>query len=235
MQNILSGVRRAVDECGMISRGDMIAVGVSAGKDSLTALAALKALSAFYPEPFELFALTLDMDADQNTDYSPLREFCGGLGVPFHLKYTDIRRIVFDIRKESNPCSLCAKLRRGILNDAAKALGANKVALGHHMDDFVETFFLNLFYEGRIGTFKPVTYLDRTDLTVIRPMIFTPEKTIAAYAREAGLPVIKSSCPANGHTKRQFAKEYVRELSHRLGNPNFREQVLGALRRGGMI
>ena len=182
LKRLLSYARRAADDYSMIEEGDKIAVGVSAGKDSLSLLWTMAELRRFYPKKFELMAITIDMKFDdlgggrKPTDYSEVEELCRRIHVEYRVVPSNIAKIVFDIRKENNPCSLCAKLRRGMLNDAAKSFGCNKVALGHHFDDAVQTFMLNLFYEGRIGCFAPVTYLDRSDITVIRPLVYAQEK-----------------------------------------------------------
>lgn len=222
MKHILSYTRRAVDDYHMIRPGDRIAVGVSAGKDSLTLLYALAALRRFYPQPFELVAITVDMgwggiEANRDRElpqdpFEDIRALCEGLNVPYHVVPSEIARIVFDVRKEQNPCSLCAKLRRGALNNAAKELGCQTVALGHHFDDAVETFMLNLFFEGRIGCFQPVTYLSRVGLRVIRPLLYTPEKEVRAFAQAIALPVVKSVCPADTHTERESMKQLLASL-----------------------
>ena len=228
-KHLLSYVRRAVDDYNMIEEGDRIAVGISGGKDSLTLLAALAGLKIFYPKKFELVAISEDMGFE-GSDWSAVSAFCEKLGVEYHIEKTDIAKIVFDIRKESSPCSLCAKMRRGALNSSAKAYGCNKVALGHHFDDAVETFMLNLFFEGRIGCFRPVTYLSRMDITVIRPMIYMPEKDVRAYAAKAELPVVKSLCPADGNTQREGMKELLQELDK--SNKGLKYRIFGAIRRG---
>ena len=228
-KHLLSYVRRAVDDYSMIEEGDRIAVGVSGGKDSLTLLAALAGLRRFYPKKFELIAITEDMGFE-GSDWSAVSAFCEKLGVEYHIEKTDIAKIVFDIRKESSPCSLCAKMRRGALNGSAKKFGCNKVALGHHYDDVVETFMLNLFFEGRIGCFRPVTYLSRMDVTVIRPMIYMPEKDVRAYAAAAELPVTKSLCPADGNTQREEMKQLLQELDKT--NKGLKYRVFGAIQRG---
>ena len=228
-KHLLSYVRRAVDDYNMIEEGDRIAVGVSGGKDSLTLLAALAGLRIFYPKKFELIAITEDMGFE-GSDWSAVSEFCRKLDVEYHIERTDIAKIVFDIRKESSPCSLCAKMRRGALNGSAKKFGCNKVALGHHYDDVVETFMLNLFFEGRIGCFRPVTYLTRMDVTVIRPMIYMPEKVVRAYATAAGLPVTKSLCPADGNTQREEMKNLLQEMDRQ--NKGLKYRVFGAIQRG---
>ena len=229
-KRILSFTRRAVDDYGMIRPGDKIAVGVSAGKDSLTLLFALAALRRFYPVPFELIAITVDMGFVGGTDFSPVRRFCEQLDVPYHIVPTEIYKIIFEVRKESNPCSLCAKMRRGALNNAAKELGCTTVALGHHFDDAVDTFMLNLFFEGRIGCFQPVTYLSRQDLYVIRPMLYMPEKDIRYFAAHNELPVVKSGCPANGNTEREEMKQLLTSLDRKY--PGLRYRIFGAMQRG---
>ncbi len=226
---LLSYVRRAVDDYNMIEDGDRIAVGVSAGKDSLTLLCALSQLKLFYPKKFELLAITVDMGFD-GMDFTPIRELCDSLDIPYHIVPTQISKIIFDVRKESNPCSLCAKMRRGALHTAAKELGCNKVALGHHFDDVVETFMLNLFYEGRIGCFQPVTYLSRIDLHLIRPMIYMPEKDVRYFASRSALPVISSPCPADKNTERENMKHLLHELERQ--NKGLRYRIFGAIQRG---
>lgn len=208
MKKILSRVRKAVDEYHMIEAGDRIAVGVSGGKDSLTLLCALAALRRFYPLPFSLTAISLDMGFD-GMDFSGVARLCDALDVPFQCTKTQIADIVFSIRQEENPCALCAKLRRGGVNDAAVQAGCNKVALGHHNEDVLETFFLSLFYEGRLHCFSPVTYLSRKDIHVIRPLIYVPEGEIRGYARRAALPVVHNPCPMDGKSKREDMKTFI--------------------------
>lgn len=229
IKRVLSFVRRAVDDYSMITDGDKIGVGVSGGKDSLTLLCALSEMRRFYPKKFELHAITIDMGFE-NTDFSKIAELCAALDVPYHIIPTQISKIIFEVRKESNPCSLCAKMRRGALHAAAKDIGCGKVALGHHFDDAVETFMLNLFYEGRIGCFQPVTYLSRRDLYLIRPMIYMPEKDIRYFASKVSLPVVESSCPANGNTERAEMKKLLLDLERR--NKGLRYRIFGALQRG---
>jgi len=226
---LLSYARRAIDDYEMISDGDKIAVGVSAGKDSLTLLCALSVLRRFYPKKFELVAITVDMGLD-GMDFTPIREFCDSLSVEYHIVPTQISKIIFDVRKEPNPCSLCAKMRRGALHTAAKELGCNKVALGHHFDDVVETFMLNLFYEGRLGCFQPVTYLSRIDLHLIRPLIYMPEKDIRYFTNKASLPVVPSTCPADKNTERERMKELLCELER--NNKGLKYRIFGAMQRG---
>lgn len=223
MQKILSAIRKAVDEYQMIETGDRIAVGVSGGKDSLLLLLALKELKRFYPKTFEIVGISVDMGFD-GMDYSPIAALCEREGIDYQVIKTDIAEIVFDLRQEPNPCSLCAKLRRGALNDAAKAAGCNKVALGHHRDDAVETFMMNLIYEGRIGCFSPVTYLDRTDVTVIRPMLYLVESEVKRIEKTVDLPVVKNLCPADGHTKREYIKDLLRDLDHNIQGTSVRIQ-----------
>lgn len=229
MQRILSYVRRAVDDYGMIEEGDRIAVGVSGGKDSLTLLMALAALKRFYPKKFELEAITLDMGFE-GADFSAIADLCAEIGVNYTVVKTDIKAVVFDIRKETNPCALCAKMRKGALNEKALEMGCKKVALGHHNEDAIETFFLSLFYEGRLNCFSPVTYLDRKGVTLIRPLVYTPEKIIKSFAKAQNIPIVKNPCPADGNTKREKMKEFVAQ-SHR-EDKGFKERVFGAITRG---
>ncbi len=240
-KHLLSYTRRAVDDYEMIRAGDRIAVGISAGKDSLSLLYAMAGLRRFYPQPFELMAITVDMGfsgIEANRDkpapaedpYAGIRALCERLEVPYHVVPSEIAKIIFDVRREPNPCSLCAKLRRGALNNAAKALGCTTVALGHHFDDAVETFMLNLFFEGRIGCFSPVTYLSRVDLRVIRPLLYCPEKEIRAFAESVELPVVKSACPADEKTERESMKQLLRQLERE--NHGLRHRIFGAMQRG---
>jgi len=226
---LLSYTRRAVDDYEMIEGGDRIAVGISAGKDSLTLLYALAQLRRFYPQKFDLIGITVDMGFD-GMDFSPIQKFCDELKVEYHVVPTQISKIIFDVRKESNPCSLCAKMRRGALHTAAKELGCNKVALGHHFDDVVETFMLNLFYEGRLGCFQPVTYLSRIDLHLIRPLIYMPEKDVRYFANKVTLPVIESPCPADKKTERENMKQLLASLEKE--NKGLRYRIFGAIQRG---
>ena len=228
-KRLLSYVRRAVDDYEMIREGDKIAVGVSAGKDSLTLLCAMAELRRFYPKQFELIAITVDMGFE-GADFSEIAELCRRLDVPYHVIPTQISTVIFDVRKEKNPCSLCAKMRRGALYNGAKSLGCTSVALGHHFDDVVETFMLNLFYEGRIGCFQPVTYLSNTDIYMIRPMIYMPEKDVRYFAAKAELPVMKSPCPADGNTEREEMKQLLAKLERE--NKGLRYRIFGAIQRG---
>ena len=229
LQKILSKVRRAVDDYHMISEGDRIAVGVSGGKDSLTLLCALSALRRFYPAKFEVIGVSLDMGFP-DMSFSGVRELCDKLDVEYVVKKTDIAEIIFDIRKEKNPCSLCAKMRRGGVNDLAVELGCNKVALGHHNEDVLETFFLSLFYEGRLGCFAPVTYLSRRDIHVLRPMIYLPEGEIKGFAKSENLPVVKSTCPNDGVSKRQDMKDFINEKAKE--DRFFKTKMMNAIQTG---
>lgn len=228
-RRLLSYVRRAVDDYQMIEEGDRICVGISGGKDSLALLAGLAGLRHFYPKRFELVALTVDMGFD-GVDFSQIEALCQELNVSYHVKKTEIAQIIFDIRKEKNPCSLCAKMRRGVLHSTAKELGCNKIAFGHHFDDVVETFMLNLFHEGRIGCFQPVTYLSRADITLIRPLVYMPEKDVRYFANRENLPVVKSPCPADGHTEREEMKKLLDTLERQ--HKGLRHRIFGAIARG---
>ena len=229
LKRILSYVRRGVDDYEMIKDGDKIAVGVSAGKDSLALLCAMAALRRFYPKKFELCAVTVDMGFE-DFDLTPIRKMCEELEVEYHVVPTQIAKIIFDIRKEKNPCSLCAKMRRGALYNYAKSIGCTSVALGHHFDDVVETFMLNLFYEGRLGCFQPVTYLSNTDIYLIRPMLYMPEKDVRYFASKNDLPVIKSPCAADGNTEREEMKKLLHGLE--MNNKGLRYRIFGAIQRG---
>jgi len=228
IQQILSCVRHSVEKYEMIRDGDKIAVGVSAGKDSLTLLCALAELKRFLPAQFELHAITIDMGFP-DTDFSQVQALCNKLNVPYHIIKTEISKVIFDIRKEKNPCSLCARMRRGALHDATVEIGCNKIALGHHYDDVIETFMLNLFFEGRIGTFNPVTYLSRKGITMIRPLISTPEKEIKRLTRVLTLPIIKSPCPANGNTERENMKQYLRVFDQK--HRNLYKRIMTAIEK----
>ena len=230
MKRLLSYTRRAIDDYSMIEDGDKIAVGVSAGKDSLTLLCAMAYLRRFYPKKFELVAITIDMGFEGGMDFTPIKELCEKLDVPYHIVPTEISKIIFDVRKESNPCSLCAKMRRGALHTAAKELGCTSVALGHHFDDVVETFMLNLFFEGRLGCFSPVTYLSRVGIKLIRPMLYMPEKDVKEFTNKNDLPVITSPCPADKTTERESMKQLLHNLERE--NKGLRYRIFGAITRG---
>lgn len=239
MQKLLSRVRSCVDRYSMIEDGDRIAVGVSGGKDSLTLLCVLSELRKFYPKKYDLCALMLDMGFDASetvgaapSDTSEIAELCSRLGVEFHVKRTEIARVIFDVRKESNPCSLCARMRRGSLHDLAKEYGVNKLALGHHFDDAAETVMLNLFFEARIGCFSPVTYLSRKNLTMIRPLLLTEERDIKTFVKKASLPVMKSPCPMDKTSERAKMKDMLHafDREHR----GLYTRIVGAIERGGI-
>lgn len=226
MKKVVSLTRRAIEDYNMIEDGDKIAVGVSGGKDSLVLLCALAELSQYYPKKFEVIALTLDMG--YKADYSAIQSLCDKLGIEYKIKYTNIKEVVFDIRKETNPCSLCAKMRRGALNDFALECGCRKIALGHHNDDVLETFFLSLMHEGRIHCFSPVTYLDRTDLYQIRPMIYVRERDIRGVVKNHDIPVVKSLCPADGATQREYMKDLIKRLEKE-SYPGLRKRLFAAI------
>ena len=228
IQRILSFVRRGVDDYSMIEENDRIAVGVSGGKDSLVLLTALAELRRFYPKKYELVAITVDMGLP-DMDFSGVEAFCEKLNVPYKAVKSEIATIIFDVRKESNPCSLCAKMRRGALHAAAKEMGCNKVALGHHFDDAVETFMLNLFFEGRLGSFSPVTYLSNRDITLIRPMIYAQEKDVEYVARHMELPLVVSTCPEDHATEREKMKQLLKDLESK--NKGLRHRIFGAMCR----
>ena len=228
LQKLLSYMRRAIDEYNMIEDGDKIIVGVSGGKDSLALAMGLKALQRFYPKRFELAAVSVSLGF-KNMDYSGIASFMEKIGMEYHVIYTDIGEIIFDERREKNPCSLCAKMRKGALNEKVESLGGNKVALGHNRDDVIETLLMSLLYEGRIHTFSPVTYLDRKKITSIRPMIYVPEYEVKGFAKAEGLPVLKNMCPADGNTRREDIKKRIRELRNDFDHLD--EKILGAIKR----
>jgi len=231
LQQLMSLTRKAIDEYQMIDRGDKIAVGISGGKDSLTMLYALHGLKRFYPKPFTMEAITVDL-GHPGFDLSRIQKLCEELDIPYTIVKTDIAKIIFQERKESNPCSLCAKMRKGALNEAIKAAGCNKVAYAHHKDDIIETMLMSMLFEGRFHSFSPKTYLDRMDLTVIRPLMFVDETDVIGFNNKYDLPVEKSPCPADGYTKRQYAKELVKQLNEE--NPGARERMFTAIINGNI-
>ena len=231
LQKILSYIRRAVDDYHMIENGDNIAVGISGGKDSLTLLYGLHGLMRFYPESFHIHAVTVDLGFD-NLNLNQIQILCDELKVPYTIVKTDIADIIFNQRKESNPCSLCAKMRKGALNEAIKSAGCNKVAYAHHKDDVVETMLMSLIYEGRFHTFNPVTYLDRMDLTVIRPLMYMNEADVIGFVNKQQLPVVKSPCPADGYTKREYVKQLLKQLNQ--DNPGVKERMFTAIQNSDM-
>lgn len=233
LQKLMSLTRKAVDEFQMIQPGDRIAVGISGGKDSLTLLYALSGLRRFYPDPFSLEAVTVSLGYEGfDLALAPISALCETLEVPYTVVDTDIAQIIFEERKEDNPCSLCAKMRKGAFNEKAKALGCNKLAYAHHKDDVVETLLMSLILEGRIHTFSPVTYLDRMDLTLIRPMIYVDEADVKGFQNKYQLPVVKNPCPADGYTQREYAKELVARLNHE--HPGTKERIFTAILNGNL-
>lgn len=231
LQRLLSLTRQAVDDYALIDSGDKIAVGISGGKDSLTLLYALHGLKRFYPKEFELSAITVDLGFE-NFDLSPVRSLCSELSVPFTVVPTDIGKILFETRKESNPCALCAKMRKGALNETAKQMGCNKIAYAHHRDDLIETMLLSLIYEGRFYAFSPKTFLDRTELTVIRPMIYVSEADVIGFKNRFSLPVCKNPCPVDGKTKREYVKKLTKQLN--LQAPGVKERLFHAITEGNI-
>ena len=231
LQRVLSLTRKAIDDYKMIEEGDRIAIGISGGKDSLTLLYALSHLRKFYPKHFDIVAVTVDLGWG-NLDLSKIGELCKELDVEYHIEKTDIYDIVFNERKESNPCSLCAKMRKGALNNAMKQKGCNKIAYAHHKDDVVDTMMLSLIYEGRLHTFSPVTYLDKTDLYVIRPLIYLSESEVKGFVNKYNVPVVKSPCPVDKHTKREYVKNLIQEIN--LETPGVRNRMFTAIKESGM-
>lgn len=226
LQKLMSLTRKAIDTYKMIDKNDKIAIGISGGKDSLALLYAMHGLKRFYPKKFDIIAITVDLGF-KNVDFERIKSLCESLDVPYFIAKTDIAQIIFEDRKESNPCSLCAKMRKGSLNDLAKENGCNKIAYAHHKDDVVETMMMSLIYEGRFHTFSPVTYLDRMDLTVIRPMMYVREADVIGFANLYELPVLKSPCPADGYTKRESTKELLREIDK--DAPGVKERMFTAI------
>lgn len=212
LQQVLSLVRQAIDDYSMIEENDSIAIGISGGKDSLTLLYAMANLRHFYPIPFTLKAVTIDVGFN-NMNFDKVIELCKELDIEYHIEKTQIKEIVFDTRNESNPCSLCSKMRKGALNEVLKKIGCNKVAYAHHKDDVVETMLLSMLYEGRFHTFSPVTYLGKADISIIRPMIYMNESDVKGFINKYDVPVVKSSCPADGHTKREYAHNLLMEIN----------------------
>jgi tRNA 2-thiocytidine biosynthesis protein TtcA len=221
-------VRRCVEDYKMIGDGETIAVGVSGGKDSVALLCALANLRRYYPNRFELHAVTLSMGYEQ-MDFSPIAELCRTLGVPYTLQKTQLGKLLFEVRKEKNPCALCAKMRRGALNDICADLGIKKIALAHHFDDAVETFLMSLLFEGRIGCFQPVTYMSRTGVTQIRPLLYAGEGTIKNLVRRYRLPVVENVCPMNGKSKREEVKTLLKTLG--VQYPDLKSKIFGAMQR----
>lgn len=215
MKKLLGCIRKCDEEYGLIEAGDRIAVALSGGKDSMAMLKALCLYKRFCKNPFELFALSIDLGFE-NMDFEKMQAFCDELGVELIIKKTEISKIVFETREESSPCSLCAKMRRGALHDAAIEAGSRKIALGHHRDDYIETFLLSLFFEGRINNFKAKTYLDRKKIHTIRPMLFAEERDILHVVKSQNIPVVKNKCPVDGLTKREEMKTLLKTLRRQI-------------------
>jgi tRNA(Ile)-lysidine synthase TilS/MesJ len=226
LQQLLSSTRKALDDYQMIEDGDKIAIGVSGGKDSLTLLYALSGLRRFYPKKFELEAITVNMGFKE-LDFSAVAALCKELSINYTVVESEIAEIVFDYRKESNPCSLCAKMRKGAFNAKAKELGCNKEAYAHHYDDVIETVMMSLIYEGRFHCFSPVTYLDRSDITLIRPLIYVEERDIKGFRNAFQLPVVKNPCPVDGYTKREYIKQLIKSMGSE--SPGLRERIFHAI------
>lgn len=226
MQKFLSRLRQGIEKYNLIEDGDKIIVGVSGGKDSIVLAVALKHLQRFFPKRFELLAVSLDMNGGK-TDFSEIENYFKEINLDYKIIKTNIWEVVFNERKEKNPCSLCSKMRRGALANTAQELGYNKIALGHHADDLIETFFLSMFYEGRLSTFAPQTLLSRTNITQIRPMVLIEEKNISALFKKQKMPLVKAVCPVDKETKRAFVKEKINELKKEI--PFIKERILGAI------
>ena len=231
LQRLLSLLRQATDQYQMIKDGDHIAIGISGGKDSLALLWGLHHLQRFYPKKFTLSAITVDLGLG-NLDLEPVKQLCDEFQVHYEIISTDIGTVLFDVRKESNPCSLCAKMRKGALNQKALELGCNKVAYAHHRDDLIETAMMSLIYEGRFHAFSPLTVLDRTGLTVIRPMLLAAEADIKGFSNKYHLPVCKNPCPMDGHTRREYVKNLIRTLEQE--NPGLRDRLFHAVVTGNL-
>lgn len=233
MQKLIGKVRAAVEKYRLIDEGDRLAVGVSGGKDSLFLLCAMAELSQYYPKRFTVAAITADpCFGGQETDFSKVEELCKALGVPYFVKRTNLGQVIFEDRKEKNPCALCAKMRRGILHNLCVEQGFNKLALGHHYDDAVQTFLMSLFYGGKLGCFSPKSYLSRKNITLVRPLIFCEEREIRNAAARMALPVVKSGCPADGATARQDTEELIARLEKDF--PDLKAKLLGAMQRAGI-
>ncbi len=226
LQQVMSLTRKAVDDYHMIDEGDKIAIGISGGKDSLTLLHALNGLKRFYPNKFDIVAITVDLGF-KNIDFERIKNMMNELNVEYHIVSTDIAHIIFEDRKESNPCSLCAKMRKGALNQLAKELGCNKIAYAHHKDDIIETMMMSLIFEGRIHTFSPITYLDRMDLTVIRPLMYMNEADVIGFVNKNELPVLKSACPVDGYTKREYVKGLIKSINAE--TPGVKDRMFSAI------
>lgn len=232
MQQILKTIRRGIFDYNMIEPNDKIAVGLSGGKDSMVLLDALYRIKQFSDIPFDIQAITVDpMFGGKNGDYSAIEEYCNQRDIPYTIRPSELATIIFEVRKEKNPCSLCSRMRRGIINGVAKDNGCNKLALGHHQDDIIETFMLNLFREGRLGCFQPVTYLSRRDITVIRPMMYLTETKVESAAQRYNLPIVKSLCPVDKETARQDMKELILKIEYDYHYRDLRKNIFGAIKK----
>ena len=228
LQRLMSQTRKAIDVYELIEENDKIAIGISGGKDSLALLYAMNGLKKYYPKKFTIYAVTVDLGFD-NIDFKKIREICNSLDIPYECIKTEISTIVFHERNETNPCSLCAKMRKGALNVRMKELGCNKIAYAHHKDDVINTMLLSLFYEGRFHTFSPKTYMDDVNLTVIRPFVFTYEADIIGFINKYNIPVLKSPCPVDGHTKREYTKQLLKQIAKE--NPGVKERIFSAIKK----
>ena len=228
MKEVLGCIRRCDKDFGLIQAGDTVCVGVSGGKDSMLLLAALRQLQSYYPKRFELGAITIELGFE-GMDFTPVKRFCEERGIEYTCVKTDIKEVVFDVRQEDNPCSLCAKMRRGALNNTLRERGMNKLALGHHFDDAVETFMMSLLFEGRLSCFQPVTYLDRSGVTQIRPLIYAGEQRIANLAAALELPIVENPCPQDKTSKRYEIKQLLKSMCGEY--PDMKTKVFGAMQR----
>lgn len=228
-QKLLSLIRQAIEDYHMIEEGDKIAVGVSGGKDSLTLLYAMKLLQGFYPKKFELYAITCNVGFE-GMNFSGVADFCKNLKVPYEQVDTKIAEIVFEGNKNARPCSLCAKLRKGAMYKRLGELGINKIAYAHNKDDFIETALMSLIYEGRFYAFPPVTVLPEVGVTVIRPMMYVAEKGVANFVRDQGIKVVKNTCPVDGSTKREYAKQLMEQINR--DNPSAKDRMMHAIVNG---
>lgn len=231
LQKLYSVTRQAIEEYQMIEEGDKIAVGISGGKDSLALLYALSGIARFYPKKFTVEAITVDLGF-HNMDFAGIEVLCRELQVPYHMVKTQIAEIVFETRKENNPCSLCAKMRKGALNHKAMEIGANKIAYAHHRDDVVETMLMSLLFEGRFHCFSPYTHLEKTNLTLIRPFLYMNEADIIGFKNKYQLPVVKSKCPMDGSSKREYAKQLIKQLN--TDHPGAKDRIFSAVLHGNL-
>lgn len=231
LQQLYSYTRKAIDDYQLIDEGDKIVVGISGGKDSLALLYALSGLRRFYPKNFELMAVTVDLGYD-GFDLTSIQALCDTLDVPYHIVHTEIGKIIFNERQEKSPCSLCAKMRKGALNDFVKESGYNKVAYAHHMDDVIETAFLSMIFEGRFYSFPPKTYLEDTELTIIRPMIYASEAEVKGFQNKYQLPIVANPCPIDGNTKREYVKDLIRQMNSE--NPGVKSRLFHAIQTGNI-